>query len=162
MSMRRATIVALFGLLTLVGLGSSASAQPYPPSEDEGTVNRSTVEAGGSVIFCGDGFAPGSTVTILVDEEVEGTRTADAEGEFCTTITLDEPGTYELSGVGVDADGGARVVTATVTVVAAGGLPRTGSDSTLPAIGIGLGLVTAGTGLVYAVRRQRSRGPATA
>jgi len=32
----------------------------------------------------------------------------------------------------------------------------------LPAIGVGLGLVTLGTFLLYAVRRQRARGLATA
>jgi LPXTG-motif cell wall-anchored protein len=161
MSLRRATIVALFGLLSLVGLGSSAWAQPYPPSTGEGTVSRTTVEPGGSVEFCGDEFAPETEVEIADNGEVVGTTTTDEGGEFCATVTLEEVGTHVLTGTGTGADGEVRVVTATVTVVAAGGLPATGSNTILPAIGVGLGLVTLGTFLIYAVRRQRARGLAT-
>jgi LPXTG-motif cell wall-anchored protein len=162
MSLRRATIVALFGLLALVGLGGAASAQPYPPSEGTGVVSKTTVESGGTVEFCGDGFAPDSEVIIEDNGTEVGTVVTDENGEFCVTLTLTGAGTHVLTATGVGAGGEDRVVTATVTVVAAGGLPRTGSDTILPAIGIGLGLVTLGTGLVYTVRRQRSRGLAAA
>jgi LPXTG-motif cell wall-anchored protein len=162
MSLRRATIVALFGLLALVGLGGTASAQPYPPSEGEGSVSRTTVEPGGTVEFCGDGFAPDTEVVIRDNGEVVETVTTDENGEFCVTLTLEEVGTHVLTGTGIGAEGEVRTVTATVTVVAAGGLPATGSNTILPAIGVGLGLVTLGTFLLYAVRRQRARGLATA
>jgi LPXTG-motif cell wall-anchored protein len=161
MSLRRATTVALFALLALVGLGTAASAQPYPPSEGQGTVSRSRVEPGGTVEFCGDGFAPGAEIIISDNGEQVGTVTANDDGEFCVTLTLEEVGTHVLTGTGVGAEGEARTVTATV-VVAAAGLPATGSNTILPAIGVGLGLVTLGTFLIYAVRRQRARGFATA
>ena len=161
MSLRRATMVALFALLALVGLGGTASAQPYPPEEGEGTVSRTTVEPGGSVEFCGDGFAPGSPVEVADNGDVVDVVDADDSGEFCITLTLEEAGTHVLSGTGINDFGEPRTVTATVTV-AAGGLPATGSDTILPAIGVGLGLVTFGTFLLYAVRRRRASGFATA
>jgi LPXTG-motif cell wall-anchored protein len=154
MTLRRATMVALVALLALFGLGGTASAQ-YTDTEGNGTVSSGTVSSGGSVTFCGDGFAPNSEVDIAVDGEVIGTVTTDADGEFCTTVTLTGAGSHTITGVGVGANGGTRTVTAVVTVVA-GGLPRTGSDSILPAIGLGLALVALGTGLVYGVRRQRA------
>lgn len=161
MSLRRATTVALFALLALVGLGTAASAQPYPPSQGEGTVSRSRIAPGESVEFCGDGFAPDTEVVITDNGEVVDTVTTNADGEFCVTLTLEEPGTHVLAGTGTGADGEVRTVTATV-VVAAAGLPATGSNTILPAIGVGLALVTIGTFLIYAVRRRRGHGLATA
>jgi LPXTG-motif cell wall-anchored protein len=157
MTLRRATMVALVALLALFGLGGTASAQdPYQPTTGAGTVSSGTVSAGGTVTFCGAGFAPNTDVDIAVGDTVIDTVETDADGEFCIEITLTGAGTVVLTGTGVGANGEVRVVTAVVTVVAAGGLPRTGSDSILPAIALGLGLVALGTGLVYGVRRQRA------
>jgi LPXTG-motif cell wall-anchored protein len=157
MSLRRATVVALMGLLAILGLAGTASAQ-YPPSTGTGTVSRSTVESGGTVEFCGDGFEPGSEVIIEDNGTEVGTATADGDGEFCITLTLTGAGTHLLTGTGTGAAGEVRVVSATVTVVAAGGLPRTGSDTILPAVGIGVLLAALGTVLVLAVRRRRQGG----
>jgi LPXTG-motif cell wall-anchored protein len=142
---------------TLLVLGAqvgTAHAQ-YPPSEGSGSVSRSTVESGGTVEFCGDGFEPDSEVIITDNGDEVRTVTANADGEFCTTLTLTGAGTHVLAGTGTAAGGGQRVVTATVTVVSAAGLPRTGSGNTIPGVMIGLSLVAGGLAALYAAQRRR-------
>ena len=74
----------------------------------------STIEAGDTVTVTGGGFAPGSTVTIVLDvdgTEVElGTATADDDGNISVEVTIpaDVAGSGVLLAKGTTADGGTR------------------------------------------------------
>lgn len=165
---------------------AAAFAAPVVSSYEEpavgtGTVSTGTVGVGGTVEFCGEGFAPGSTVDISVDGEVVGSVVAGTDGSFCVDVVLGETGTHVLSGSGVAPGGRSLVVNASVTVtrtaaapVRSGGsgtsgrnvtvrsgsdvsrLPRTGADGTATQVWAGVGLLGLGGGLVaLTVARRR-------
>lgn len=106
------TFLALAVLLWAL-LGGTASAQNY---DVDGSldVDVSTIEAGDTVTVTGGGFAPGSTVTIVLDvdgTEIElGTAAADDDGNISVEVTI--PAEFAGSGVllakGTTADGGVR------------------------------------------------------
>jgi LPXTG-motif cell wall-anchored protein len=163
-------VAILFGvLLALVG-GSAAFGQddPYAPGSTTTTTTTPgeeiptvTVVRGETVDIKGDGCAPGSTVTVTFDDgTVLGTFTADANGEFITTITIPSNATL-----------GEHLITATcgdvqqflkVNVLGEavdindGTLPRTGSSNTGPLVGIGAAAVVLGAAFVYGSRRPRT------
>jgi hypothetical protein len=63
----RKLVSALAVAAGLTLLASPATAQPYPPSSDEGlTVSESTVIPGQEITVSGDGAEPGATVTITL------------------------------------------------------------------------------------------------
>jgi LPXTG cell wall anchor motif len=63
----RKLVSALTVAAGLTLLASPATAQPYPPSSDEGlTVSESTVVPGQQITVSGDGAEPGATVTITL------------------------------------------------------------------------------------------------
>ena len=104
-----------------------------------------TVEAGQTMTVTGNGWKPGSTVTILLTGSSTplGTATADANGAFSATVTIpsDTPaGTHTITISGTAADGSARTVqSGSITVTAI--LPATGSD-TGPLTLIGVALIS--------------------
>ena len=113
----------------------------------------------------------GSSVQFQFAATSSATVTAKADGSFAAKITLSTPGTYTLTATGVAADGvTARVVTATVRVVAAAGsstvsdgLPRTGASGTAAQVWAGLGLLGLGVGMVaLTVARRRHTGTSLA
>jgi hypothetical protein len=122
--------------------------------------SSSSVAAGKTMTVSGSGYAPGSTVTVLIysEPQVLTTVVADASGNFTVTVTVPAglaAGTHTLVASGVDTNGVARYVTLPVTVTAAGTaqLAYTGADVVLPAIG-GLVAVAVGGGLIVASRRR--------
>lgn len=156
---RLAALIAVAAAALFVSAGTASAA--YTPTTSTGTVSSATVALGGTVNFCGGGFAANSAVDIAVDDAAVGSTTADASGNFCFSVTISSAGTHVLSATGVNADGGTNVVTATVLGVsgaAAGGgavLPRTGSDLGTQ-LWIGAGLLALGAGLVaLSVARRR-------
>jgi LPXTG cell wall anchor motif len=63
----RKLVSALTVAAGLTMLASPATAQPYPPTSDEGlTVSESTVTPGQQITVSGDGAEPGATVTITL------------------------------------------------------------------------------------------------
>lgn len=167
---RLAAVMAVLAAAVFVSAGA-ASAE-YTPTTSTGTVSSATVSAGGSVNFCGGGFAPSSKISISVNDTAVGSDTADSGGNFCHRVTIRGAGTFVLSARGVNAQGGTNVVTATVLGVAAStgggagagaggsGLPRTGSDLGTQ-LWAGAGLLALGAGLV-ALSVARRRETATA
>jgi LPXTG-motif cell wall-anchored protein len=162
----------------------SASAE-YEPSTAQGTTNVSTVSDGGTVNFAYNGgqYLPGTRISVSVTyggssvgggpgstglmlaprTAVVGSATADARGNFSTSVTLTEPGLATLSASGADRNGGTLVVTTQVRVLAAGAaagaggaaLPRTGSDLGTQ-LWIAAGLLALGGSLVaLTVARRR-------
>lgn len=156
--LRRLAALIAVAAAALFASAVTASAA-YTPTTSTGTVSSTTVALGGTVNFCGSGFAAGSTIDIALDDVAVGSDTADGAGKFCFQVEIDTAGTHVLSATGVNALGGTHVVTATVLGVtaSAGGsaLPRTGSDLGTQ-LWIGAGLLALGGGLVaLSVARRR-------
>jgi LPXTG-motif cell wall-anchored protein len=148
-SLSMAVVVALAGLFLLA---APASAQYQP--DDEQVLDETLVRPGDPVNVSGRGCPPGYTVTTSFDGEVVATTTADGNGAYATEFAVPSgasPGTHTIT-----TRCGDVVFTSTVTVPGAvsGTLPRTGSDSTVPVVQIGLVLLAAG-GLATLVARQR-------
>lgn len=165
-------LAVLFGAILALFGASAASAQddPYAPTtpttEGETTTTTEseiptiTVVRGETVDVAGEGCAPGAEVIVTWDDgTVLGTFTADANGDFVTTITVPSNATL-----------GVHLVTATcgdveqfinVNVLAetvnAGGdtLARTGSSNTGPLVGIGAAALVLGGAFLYGARRPR-------
>ncbi len=123
-----------------------------------------SVTPGQTITVSGTGYAPFSTVTVLVysTPTVLGTAVADENGAFTFTGKLPAglaAGSHTLVAAGVDANGDPRYLTMAVTVAGSttgsGGLAYTGADVAVPAIG-GLAALAIGGGLVVAGRRRRT------
>ena len=145
---------AFLALFFVLGTATAASAQ-YGATTGNGTVDDGAVPPGECVTFGGDGFAPGSEVTISDNGTTVGTVDASLTGTFSTEVCPEVLGVHILRGTGVDVAGNQRVVTARVVV--SNQLSVTGSSSTVPALLAGLGLVVAGSGTVLAGSRIRRR-----
>ncbi len=118
-----------------------------------------TVEAGKAITVTGNGWKPGSTVTILLTGNATplGTATVDANGAFSASVTIPSDtaaGAHTITITGTDPSGVARTVqSGTITVTAI--LPATGGD-TGPLTLLGVALVSAGA-VMLAPRRRRRR-----
>ena len=138
----------------------------YPPAQCGLSISASQVTPGQPITVSGAGFRANSTVRIeFRSAPVTLTSVqANSAGVFSATVTIPAdatPGTHTLAAIGVDAAGGARELTSTVTVLGAetaraGTLPVTGSSSTLPAGLAGIVLVGVGSAAVVAARRRRT------
>jgi hypothetical protein len=112
---------------------------PPPPTSTGGPsidTDKDTLPAGDEVIVTATGFDPGSTVEVRILPDGDPVQVvADAEGTIEVAITIPPgtaPGSLQIEATGVDPDGGALTLTATVTVSALV-LPDT-STVALPAI----------------------------
>lgn len=160
----------------LVGLAAvPAAAQQYPPDENLVTVSDTTPCPGGAVTITAKTFTPGSTVDVRLDGAPLATPTADAEGVVTVEATVPQTttvGSHTITASGPGSDNAPMDLTATIdvvscdqgtttTTVAAGGggggdLPRTGSDTTMTLVRVGLGLAALG-GVLLAVATKRRR-----
>ncbi len=147
-------------------------AMPFPSSVPASngalaTTGFSTgsVAPGQSITVSGTGYAPFSTVTVLVysTPTVLGTAVADENGAFTFTGTLPAglaAGTHTLVAAGYDVDGEPRNLTMAVTVsgaaAAAGPALASTGFSTLPYLGTGALALLAGGGLLVAARRRNA------
>lgn len=116
-------LVGTLVLALTMGTALPAHAQ-YPPTVGNGRVTRSEVKQCQCTLFSGDGFLPGTTVTVTDRgptgaPKVVATVTADSKGGFKVKVCFDEksvPGKHTLAAKGTGADGKPREVRATVTV----------------------------------------------
>ena len=147
------------GVLTVAGSASAATAQhsvAYPPSAAVLELSDSTVSPGEEFDATLRGCTPGETVQFSV-EGSSTTATCDDNGEATGTLTAPmTPGTYEVSGVGVDSGVSAS---STITVVGAddgedGVLPATGSSTSGP-LQVGGVLLVAGLGMLGVAKLRR-------
>lgn len=170
---RLRAVALLSTLLWLLVPGTAAYAQ-YPPTAGNGEVNRSTVKRCQCVLFSGDGFAPGSQVTITDNGVFVARVVADGRGRFRHRVCWDErqgEGRHDLLASGANVSGGTHEARASVivrgdTCFRRGDeihderffrdFPRTGAGTTVPALLLGFGLVTAGSGIVFVARRRRT------
>ena len=167
-------VAVLFGALLALFAGSAAGAQGIYPPQSSTTSGPTTTTApeipsvtvvrGETVDINGSGCEPFATIVVTYDDGTElGTFTADANGDFVTTITIPTGSTL-----------GDHLLTATcgdleqylnVNVLAEqvtnpgnvnnGALPRTGTD-TAPLVGIGAAALVLGAAFVYGARRPRT------
>jgi len=119
-----------------------------------------SVTPGSSVRITGGGYAPNSTVTLIVYSvpQVLATTVADGDGNIDVTVTVPDDlaaGNHTLVAAGVDADGNAHYLTLPIAVSTEtdAQLAATGADIALPALG-GLIALAAGGGLIAAARRR--------
>src|SRR3954447_21328090 len=175
----------------LLGASTGAALAEYPPSSGSGAVSSTTIVVGGHVDFSGSGFAFGSPVTVSIDSAVYGTVTANGpssaalgrsssahvanaafaqpaaasttSASFTIRITMQKVGEFTLTGSGVAPNGGARVVTAHVTVVpkaavagSSSSLPFTGSSALIPGLLIGVTMLAGGFVLLTSVRSRKA------
>ena len=164
----RAPLIVLFGvIMAVVAFALPANAAPYTTQPATSVSNQSPA-AGSSLTFCGQGFVPGETVKITLDNGIAyPSVTADTSGSFCTTIVLGATltaGTHTLTATGATSG---RTSSSTIQVLgesASGaptnaglgnsGLAFTGAN----AIGIGaLGglLLLGGVAMVLAGKRRK-------
>ncbi|WP_091947878.1 fibronectin type III domain-containing protein [Trujillonella endophytica] len=151
-----------------VGQAASPSVPSSVPSSD-GPISRpdggtGSIAAGSTVVLSGDGFLPGSTVSLIVysEPQVLTHTVADANGHFEVSVVVPAglaSGSHTLVASGVDLAGNARFVTLPITVTGgttgSGGLAYTGASVAVPAIG-GLAALAIGGGLVLAGKRRRT------
>jgi LPXTG-motif cell wall-anchored protein len=143
--------------------GGGPAASQYPPQNCGVAADQSTVTPGGSLTLTGDCPAGTDSVTFTLNPGGTslGSATPNPQGHYTKRVTIPsstQPGTYTIvaSCTGVLGNGVTRTVTITVAAAAQGrSLPRTGSDSTLPIAGAGLGLVLVGGAAVVVARRRR-------
>jgi hypothetical protein len=130
------------------------------------TVIPTTLTAGQAFTASGSGYAPSSPVTITFasDPVVLANVTTNAVGSFTANLAVPTnatPGTHTVAASGKAPDNSARILTATVTVVATGSgakpLVRTGPSNIGPMIMWGLLLIVVGFVVVVAVRRTQFR-----
>lgn len=148
----------------------------YPPGKCALRLSASAVSAGGSVTVAGDGYRPGSTVNITLGSTSVGSATTDATGSFSRAVTIPAstaPDSYTMAASGLDAEGNALVLSASLQVTAAGTspaaaqrtsgapgqassgeLPRTGESNSMPLGLVAAGLLAAGSVLVVVARRR--------
>lgn len=171
---KRALIVAV-SVVALFALAAPAWGQQYPPGSFFVTVSDTTVVPGQTITITAGTFGSGTTVSVaFFSQPVNlGSATAGANGtaSLSATIPADATtGAHTITATGTGADGAPVSVSTTVTVVeegaagagaagaggAAGDLPRTGDDSSLPLARIAAALVAVGGGLLFVTRRRRA------
>ncbi len=124
-----------------VGAPASPSVPATVPASD-GTISRpdggtGSVQAGSSVTLSGDGYLPGSTVTVVVYSapQVLGHTTADVNGHWELEVVLPAglvSGSHTLVASGVDAAGDPRFLTLPITVTGGAATP-TATPTATPA-----------------------------
>lgn len=148
-------VTAVMAALAALFISAPAWAE-YPPASGSLHVSSGTVAAGKSVSVSGTGCAADSTVTFAVGGTAAGSTTADSTGAFSGSVTVPSSasGTVTITATCSDPTGAPLVLTATVTVTSSGGLPFTGSSSTMPGIALAVVLLCVGSAFIVAVRRR--------
>jgi LPXTG-motif cell wall-anchored protein len=160
----------VWGALAVLAMAAPAAAQQYPPAVNGLTINDTTPCPGQVVTIEGRTFAPGGTATVVLtsDPVTLGSATADANGVIAlgATIPADTPlGAHTLTATGPAPNGQMLALSLAIQVpaagdcgarTAAGALPRTGDDTSLPLAKVGLGLLAAG-GIILSMAAKRRK-----
>jgi hypothetical protein len=111
--------------------GPSTVGTIYPPTVCAALTSSNAVGAGGRLSVSGDGFKPITSVSVVLHSSVINlsTLTSDSSGTVNGNVTIPDSvpaGAHDLDLTGVNPDGSARLLTATVQIEAQS---RTGSGS---------------------------------
>jgi hypothetical protein len=140
---------------TAAGGTSSSTSSTTAPSSNL-SLTASSVTAGNTVNVSGNGFKPGTPVDLSLHSTVVelGSAVVDANGHFSKTVVIPastEAGPHTITAAGVAADGSARNLSISITVVAPTHLPVSGSntkrDASIALALIAFGLFAVGTRL---------------
>ena len=153
--MRRTTRLLVGSFLLTAFLTTPALATHYPPQEPVVGVSDSTVLPYEEIVFTGEHFVPGTTVSITLDGVVIATAVVGPHGRYSVTVKIPcdtAPGTHVL---------GAGGATIQITVLSAGGgVPGGGPLVRGTAANLGAGilimcaLLVAGVTALVATRRR--------
>jgi LPXTG-motif cell wall-anchored protein len=159
--LRGVAVLAVTSLL-LLGFASTANAQTttvpanYPPVSC--TVRVIIANGTVTIIIICTGFTPGVTITITIDGAVAGETVVAPDGTAVLSADALACGTHELT-----ASDGTTSVSSTfevpcpaTPVEAAGTLPFTGDNTTIPFAQIGLALLAVGALTTVVVRKRRA------
>jgi hypothetical protein len=165
----RAPLIVMFGvIIAVVAFAIPANAQPYTTQPTTSVSNQSPT-AGSSITFCGQGFQPGETVTITVDNGTTyPSATADTSGAFCKVLVLGASltGTHTLTATGTTSGSTSSTtikvlgVSANAAPTSGGAAPTSGGLAFTGANAIGVGalgglLLLGGAAMVLAGRRRK-------
>jgi LPXTG-motif cell wall-anchored protein len=156
-ALRLAVALTVAALVT-IGFAGAASAitADYPTEACAATTD---VDPGETVELECTGFPPGTTVTVSLDAEVLGEVVVADDGSVVFDFPAPACGTYTLS-VSDGTTTQSTTLTVACAVSAAGTLPYTGTDSSLPLVQIGAGLLAAGALIMLTVRKRHTLAPA--
>lgn len=146
-------LAAVVGLLASVAIAAPVAAG-YPPGSPTLESSSGTPAPNASVDITISGFCPDSYFKVYIDTTVVGSGLTDSAGNATVTITAPSaPGTYSIS---AKASGECSdVASLAIVVTAGGGLPSTGSNSTMPGLQIGIIAVLLGGTLVGLASMRR-------
>jgi hypothetical protein len=143
------------------GVGTAAVTQQdvpvtaptqYPPSANL-TVDSPTVSVGGIETFRGTGCGANEVLSVLFDETLVGTITANAQGAFAGSFTIPKgtaPGAHTLTVRGSTCE-------LNVTITVSGALAFTGASShTGTYVLLGIASIVMGAVLIVGARRRRN------
>jgi LPXTG-motif cell wall-anchored protein len=144
---------------------------PLTLTTDKGQI--STVAPGEKITIIGDGFKPGTNVSVIVysEPQVLGTTLVGPDGSFRFEVTVPAglpAGQHSLVASGIAPDGSERFIRMNVTVDADGTatidgngdgvddtLAYTGAEPLVPAL-LGAGALVGGGALLFVSRRRRA------
>lgn len=145
-------VLAILGIILALGVLAPAAmgVEPYSGAPVSTGVTGTT-----ATFTSPDTFPPGAAVTIIVNGQAIGTRTADANGQLTFELTGLECGTtYTIQ------TEYAGEISAPVTITTdpcAAGIPFTGSTTDLGRnVALGAGLAALGSMIVLLARRRRN------
>ena len=149
-------LVAFVGLLASVAIAAPVSAG-YPPGSPTVESSSGTPAPGASIDIHLTGFCPSSSVVLDIDGTTVGGGATNGSGSV--TITIAAPSTAGTHTITATASGDCTdVASLAIVVTAGGGLPTTGSNTTMPGLQIAIVAVLVGGALVglASMRRRRS------
>lgn len=145
-------VLAILGICLALGVLTPAAmgVEPYSDAPVNTGITGTT-----ATFTSPDTFPPGATVTIIVNGQAIGTRTADANGQLTFELTGLECGTTYT--VQTEYAGVISTPTTVTTDPCTAGIPFTGSTTDLGRnIVLGAGLAAFGGMIVLFARRRRN------
>ena len=164
-------VVAAIGLTA-----GPAAAQQYPPDTNLVTVSDTTPCPGGPATVTAQTFTAGSGVSVTLDGTEVATPTAGTDGKISVDLTIPTTtatGQHVVAASGTGSTGEPMELKVDINVVScnqahattaapSGTLPRTGSDSTMTMVRVGLALAAFGGVLLAVAAKRRRRAAALA
>ena len=170
---RQIAVAGAFMLAAVLGTGTMAQAQQYPPSAAGCSLSVTIGPASTTLVVTCIAGSFGVNVTVIVtftSTPVQiGSGTSAADGSFRHTVNVPNdatPGAHTITAAGTGSAGSAVSYPMAFTVIAATAgnqpvnaqpLPRTGTSSTIPWTRAGVALLLVGGALVFIGRRRYLR-----